>query len=271
MKRLALLLVLLWAAVPVLAQKPAVKPVWPFAQGEELVYEGEFTRALLRGVNVVDLKFMVVEGPPRQLAESAPMPATFRFTADAASKGALLKIFRQSFRQHFETTAEAATLAALLTKKEDIQNKRERRSEAVFDYKTGKLTWTEHNPLDQYAPPRVVASALEAKAFDLVSIWYHLRMQKTFTPGANFTLPVSDSGRVYQIPVRVGGRKTIKTVIGRVPAVQLTPEIFGDDKLIGGKGKLTLWLTDDARHIPVKGEISNNLGKLSITLKNAKL
>ena len=65
--------------------------------------------------------------------------------------------------------------------------------------------------------------------------------------------------------------KTIKTALGKVPVVQLAPDIFGDDKLIGGKGSLTVWLTDDARHIPVKGEISNEKGKLSLTLKSAKL
>ena len=271
MQRLAILFSVLFLALPAFAQKPA-KQTWPFAQGEELVYEGEFSRLLLRGVNVVDLRFAVVQGPVQTTGEAAP-PArsTFVFTADASSKGALLKIFKQSFRQHFETTAEASTLVALTTKKEDIQNKRERLSDAVFDYAKGKLTWTERNPKDANAPPRVVASALESKAFDLVSVWYHLRLMPTFKSGASFILPISDSGHVYQIPVRVGGRKTIKTALGRVPVVQLAPDIFGDDKLIGGKGSLTIWLTDDARHIPVKGEISNEKGKLSLTLKSAKL
>lgn len=272
MRRLALFLVVLFCFLaPARAQK-TVTPRWPFAQGEELVYQGELSKLLLRGVNVAELKFVVVEGPkPGAQTAHAEPPATFRFVADAESKGALLKLFKQYFRQHLESTVEITTLAALETKKEDIQNKRERISQTVFDYRAGKLTWTERNPRDAAAPPRVVTAPLSGTPQDLVSVWYYLRTLKSFTPGTTFELPVSDSGRIYRIPVRVGERKTMKTLLGKVPVVRLDPEIFGADRLLSGDGKLTIWLTDDARRIPVKGELSSNLGKLSITLKRAKL
>ena len=273
MKRLSLILVIfLLISAPARAQKPKETKAWPFKEGEELFYEGEFSKLLLRGVNVVDLRFVVTQGPattPTQANHKET--SSFRFTADAESKGALLRIFRQYFRQHLETTADAGNLAALTTKKEDTQNKRERVSEAAFDYRIGKVVWTERNPKDPNAPPRVVAAALDSPAYDLVSIWYHLRLRADLKPGAKFTLPVSDSGAVYQIPVRVVERKTMKTLLGKVPCIRLEPEIFGDDKLIAGKGKMSLWFTDDARHIPVKGTINNEMGKLDITLKRAKL
>lgn len=279
MKRGLLLSGLVWLAMvaPVFAQSKTVTAL-PFKVGEELVYEGEFSKLLLRGVNIVDLKFKVAAGPTtsketgKELSKDhATEPASFRFVADAESKGALLKIFRQYFRQHLESTADAATLAALLTEKQDIQNKRERYSEAVFDYRKGVLTWTEHNPQAAGTPPRVVETPLAGTAYDLVSVWYYLRTVKNLTPGTTFYLPVSDSGGVYRIAVRVGERKTMKTVLGKVMTVRLIPEIFGNDKLIGGKGSLSLWLTDDARRIPVRGEINNNLGKLTVTLKKAQL
>jgi hypothetical protein len=270
MKRVIFLLAVLLGLIvaPVWSQKPAETKTWPFKAGEELSYEGEFSKLLLRGVNILDLRFAVTEAPAQANHKSA---GSFTFTADAVSKGALLKIFRQYFRQHLETTADAGNLAALRTKKEDVQNRRERLSEAVFDYRAGKVTWTERNSQDPNAPPRVIASALESPAYDLVSIWYHLRLRTDLKPGAKFTLPVSDSGAVYQIPVRVVERKTLKTLLGRVACIRLDPEIFGDDKLIGGTGKMSLWLTDDVRHIPVKGTITNNLGKLDVTLKRANL
>lgn len=276
MKRCLLLCGVIWLALsaPIFAQNKPV-PALPFKVGEELLYEGEFSRLLLRGVNVVDLKFRVAASPPETQTqpgkENNAAPPSLRFVADVESKGALLKIFRQYFRQHLESTADAATLAALVTEKQDIQNKRERYSEALFDYRKGIVTWTEHNPQAAGNPPRVVTSPLAGAAYDLVSVWYHLRTIKTLTSGTTFFLPVSDSGGVYRIPVRVGERKTIKTVLGKVSTIRLIPEIFGDDRLIGGKGTLSLWLTDDARRIPVRGEINNNLGKLTITLKQAKL
>jgi hypothetical protein len=265
MKRLASLVVILAFALAVFAQKGGANNGLPFNVGEELVYKGELNRFL--GADVAELKFAVVAGP----AGGNLNQQTFRFTAHAESNGALVKLFRQNFRQEFDTTADATTLGALVTKKEDVQNKRERLSEALFDYKGGRLTWTERNAKDPNAPPRVVASPLDAPAYDLVSVWYHLRLRKTYATGANFVIPVSDSGRVYQITVRVGERKTMNTKLGKVRVVRLDPEVFGDDKLIGGTGKLTVWLTDDERRVPVKGEISSKLGKVTVTLKSAKL
>ena len=252
------------------AKPNAPAPPMPFQVGEELVYEGEFSRLLLRGADVVDLKFRVAAGPKLE-PENHAAPSSYRFIADAESKGAIAKIFRQYFRQHLETTADAATLAALVTEKQDIQNKRERYSEAIFDYRKGVVTWTERNPQAPQNAPRVVTSPLAGAAYDLVSVWYYLRTVKTLTPGTTLTLPVSDSGGVYRISIRIGPRKTMKTVLGKVMTVRLDPEIFGGDKLIGGNGKLALWLTDDARRVPVRGEISNSLGKLTVTLRQAKL
>ena len=49
-------LVVLTAVVnPTQAQQPARTPL-PFERGEELIYQGEFTRGLLRGVEVADLE-----------------------------------------------------------------------------------------------------------------------------------------------------------------------------------------------------------------------
>jgi hypothetical protein len=65
----------------------------------------------------------------------------------------------------------------------------------------------------------------------------------------------------------VTGAKKLKTVLGEVKTVCVEPEIFGDGKMVHGKGKVSIWLTSDPRHIPVKARINSELGTLSITLK----
>jgi hypothetical protein len=79
---------------------------------------------------------------------------------------------------------------------------------------------------------------------------------------------VSDSGQVYHIPVAVTERKKMMTVIGKVQTLKVEPEIFGEGRLLRGKGKLTLWFTDDARHIPVRAKINNEMGTLDVKLKS---
>ena len=60
----------------------------------------------------------------------------------------------------------------------------------------------------------------------------------------------------------------MKTVLGQVWTLRVEPEIFGEGRLLRGKGKMAIWFTDDARRIPVKAQISNELGRLDIKLKS---
>jgi hypothetical protein len=59
----------------------------------------------------------------------------------------------------------------------------------------------------------------------------------------------------------------MKTVLGYVQTLRLEPELFGEGRLIRGEGKVSIWLTDDARRIPVQARISSGMGTLNIKLK----
>jgi hypothetical protein len=60
----------------------------------------------------------------------------------------------------------------------------------------------------------------------------------------------------------------MKTVIGRVDALRVTAELFGPERLIENeKGEFSLWMTADARHLPVGGRIKTDYGTFDIKLK----
>ena len=101
----------------------------------------------------------------------------------------------------------------------------------------------------------------------MASVFYYLRTQP-LVPGKRFEITVSDSGRVFRIPVSVVEKKRMKTVLGQVWTVRVDPELFGEGRLIQNKGKMSIWLTDDARHIPVQARISGDMGTLNIKLKS---
>jgi hypothetical protein len=44
--------------------------------------------------------------------------------------------------------------------------------------------------------------------------------------------------------------------------------VFGEGRLIRGRGKMAIWFTDDERHVPVRAHISNEMGTLDIKLKS---
>jgi hypothetical protein len=239
----------------------------PFDPAEELVYEGEFTRALLRGINVAELRFTAnrTQASTAQ-SNNANTPASLRFTLDAVTKGLLRKLFNLNFRQHIESTVEPASFSVLQTTKLDEQGKRKRTSEAIFDKTAGKVVWTERDPNDPNREPRVVTSPATGAVQDIASAFYYLRT-RPLAPGTSFEIPISDSGQVYSIPITVSEKKTLKTIVGKVQTLKVDAEIFGEGRLLRGKGKMSIWFTDDARHIPVRAKINNEMGTLDITLK----
>lgn len=238
----------------------------PFNPPEELIYNGEFSKAILRGVDIAELKFTANRAPLPLSNTTAGTSDALQFVIDAESKGVLRKLFRIDFHQHIESTVEPQTFSVLRTTKLDEQGKRKRTSEAVFDQSAGKVVWTERDPNDPAREPRVVTNETSGTVQDIASAFYYLRTQP-LEVGRSFELLISDSGQVYHIPIAVTERKKMKTVIGEVQTLKVEPDIFGEGRLLRGKGKLTLWLTDDARHIPVRAKINNEMGTLDVTLK----
>jgi hypothetical protein len=79
---------------------------------------------------------------------------------------------------------------------------------------------------------------------------------------------VSDSGLVYNVPIVVTAREQQKTVLGNVWCFRIEPQIFGANHLIEQKGKMVIWMTDDARRIPVRAQIDTEFGKIEVKLKS---
>ena len=239
-----------------------------FEPYEESIYEAEFSRSLLRGINIATLRFTARREEAG--AASKENPRNLRFTAEAESKGLFPKLFSGlRFRQHIESTVEGKSFNVLRTVKLDEQGNRKRASEAVFDLNRQSVTWTERNLSDPTSQPRVVTSEFNGTIHDLASVFYFVRTQPLAT-GKNFELLVSDSGRVYRLPVRVGEKKMIKTVIGNVETIRVEPELFGEGRLVQGEGQLTIWFTTDARRIAVRAQIKHEMGTLDISLKSFK-
>jgi len=233
----------------------------PFAKGEELVYRAEFKRALLRGVEVGEFRFSAKSIQGKSNGASDPL----LLVADIVSKGFFTKLAGFRFHQHVESTVDPDRLRTLKTNKLDEQGKRVRISEAFFDYEKRKVTWIERDP-NQNQPPKVTSLDLIGPIQDVLSMIYFLRT-RNLEVGKSFEIPVIDSGRVFRLTVAVTERKRINTVLGRVHALRVEPAIFGENRMIRSNGKLSIWITDDSRHLPVWAEVKLNLGTVDIKLK----
>ena len=252
---------------------PRTPAAMPFAPSEELVYEGEFTRAILRGINIAELRFKAHRPAATTLVADgggqAPAPAPLVLTTDVVSKGFFSKLFGVTFKFHAESQVEPNDFYAMRTTKTDEQGKRVRTSEAVFDTEAGKVEYTERDPNNTEQAPRVITAALSGPTQDIVSAIYFLRTQP-LTPGQTFNVAISDSGRVYQVPATVvAEKKKMKSVLGKVEVVRVDVEVFGPGRPVEeGKGKMSIWVTSDERHVPVKARLSHSMGQLDLNLKS---
>lgn len=237
-----------------------------FELGEELHFEAEFSRALLRKLDVADLKFRATRTPVSAESQEA-RPYALTFSADLSSKGFFARLFNLKFRERVESTVEPVSFTVQRTTILDEQGKRVRTTESTFDRSQGKMTWTSRDPNNPAAEPRHAIADFSGQLQDVLSAIYFIRTQP-LEVGKTFEVFIGDGGRVYKIPVRVVEKKRMKTILGRIDVLRVNPELFGPERLIDEeKGEFSIWVTDDARHIPVGGRIKTDYGTFDIKLK----
>ena len=250
--------VVAFASIGVPAQpEKAAKPM-PFANGETLTYEGKISRLAI-SISIADVTFS---------ADQIPDSTNYRIRAKATSKGTLLKIFRFSFLQDYESIVDFNAQRVIKTTKHDVQKERIRDSIADFDYSEKRVTFVETDPNDANRPPRRIASKIDEPIYDLVAGIYSIRTMPLVV-GKSFDISISDSGLVYDVPVRVVKRERQKTIFGKVWCWRIEPAIFGRGRLIEQKGNMIIWLMDDDRKIPARAHLNTTYGEVDVRLKSA--
>lgn len=242
-----------------LAQQSAAK-INSYNVGENLDYEVKFSKTVFRGIGIADINFTV---------ERLTGNKNYSIKAVAKSKGTLASLFGADFNIDFQSIVDGERLHILKTVKRDEQGNRVRLSEAVFDYQSKKVIYSESDPNDVARAPRRVASPIEPDTHDLISSLFALR-RLPLAVGKTFDLQVSDSGLVYKIPVRVAARELQKSAVGKIWCFRVEPEIFGAKRLIEKEGSMILWITDDARRLPVRAQINYSIGRIEIKIKKIK-
>jgi len=240
----------------------------PFEPAEELLYEAEFSRALLRKLDIADFRLTATRVPPtvNNTATTSGLPYTLQFTGEAKSKGFFSRLFNIHFLERVISIVEPGSFTVQNTKRLDEQGSRVRSSEAVYDQPNGTVVWTERDPKNPTREPRVLSATFKGQVQDVISAIYFLRTQP-LESGRTFEIPITDAGRVYQVPVRVMEKRRLKSVLGRVEVLRLDVELFGPKGMIDTAGRFNIWMTADQRHIPVRAKIKNEFGTFDIKLK----
>jgi hypothetical protein len=255
----------------------------PFKPGEKLVYEVKFTRfPIAAKVGEVTFEYVGETEPPTGEApaepifkglnvEFQPLPTEryFQLRASAISKGILIAIFGIDVNNRYETLVNQPDFSARLHFREIQEGKKHQGQGSLFDAGAASVNHKVTDLTKPEAAPKVKTLPRQPGSLDLLSAFFFVRLQK-LKEGELLRFPVSDEGENYTFNVVVGKKEKLKTECGKLNTIRLEPKLFGPGQIFSRKGEMTMWLTADKTHVPVKLIAKTSNGTVSARLLNFK-
>jgi hypothetical protein len=106
---------------------------------------------------------------------------------------------------------------------------------------------------------------------DVLSAMYYARNINfnRYKPGDRIPFSLFLDNEVFNMYIRYLGKETIKTKYGKFNAIKFKPLLLKGTIFEGGE-KMTVWVSDDANHIPVRVESPISVGSVKVDLMGYK-
>ncbi len=148
-----------------------------------------------------------------------------------------------------------------------IEGKRHRETKVVFDRQMKKASYIERDVLKN-SVVRNSQTDIPACVHDVLGALMHMRTLKVDV-GQSAQLPISDGRKTVNVKVEAQEREEVKTKVGIFKTVRYEAYIF-DGVLFQRKAKAFVWLSDDARRLPVQFRIRMPITIGTVTLQLEK-
>jgi hypothetical protein len=234
-------------AKPAAAPKAArVAQAVPFAVGETLTYDISWSSYLTAGTATMSVK----EKKPSYGSDA------YYVVAEGRPTPLLSKLYDLYYKA--DSLLDIYTLLPQRGSIYSEEGKRHRMKVTLFDQAKRRAQYE--------VQTRTVVKkdfAIAPYSQDALGAIYVLRAIP-LKQGDTFSMPVCDGGESYKVQVTVGGVETVKTGIGDVRAWRITPVLPASQQT----RKLTIWISDDARKLPVRMQAQLAVGSFDLTLKS---
>jgi hypothetical protein len=233
----------------------------PFKAGEKLRYEVTFSK-LIFGGTVGEMQLSVAN------AEHTAKESRLALKAEITTKGFFPKLFGLKARNTYSAIVGAHDLGLYESHKliEEGSNRREQKS--VIDRDAGRVIFTDRNLADKNAEANTKEASSPSWVQDMVSAIYFVRT-RSLNLGEIITVPITDAGQVYDIEAVVEAREEVKASAGKFNAIRLNAKVF-DGRFIRRSGEMLMWISDDARRLPVRVRIKTSGATINVDLKSAR-
>jgi hypothetical protein len=178
-------------------------------------------------------------------------------TADSTGVVALLFRVQDRFNSFFD----AQTLCSNKIVKHTEEGSHARETTITFDYKRGKAVLEEKNlKTGQF---KRTENEIPGCVTDILSgILYVASLP--LQPDSTYSFPLNDGGKTVTIRAHVEGKEQIKTPAGTFQTIRVGPE--GDYSALKNRGRILIWYSDDARHLPIQVQARMFWGTLMVYL-----
>jgi len=147
---------------------------------------------------------------------------------------------------------------------EGYEGKKHFSTKVNYDHASNKASYLERD-LIRNAVIRSSEVEIPACAADISGSLYKLRTLK-LEPGQSAQLPMSDGKKSAMVRVEAQDREEITTKAGTFKTIRYESFVF-NNVLYKRNARLFVWLTDDARHLPVQIRVRMSFPIGSITLQ----
>jgi hypothetical protein len=130
--------------------------------------------------------------------------------------------------------------------------------EIIFDHDKKKAQYIDHIGKGK------VEVAIKENTYDIYSSFYYVRTLP-LEVGKSVYVSILDNNELWDVEVQVLKKEKMKTIFGEVTTILIKP-LIKSEGIFERKGEIFIWLTDDARRIPVKMKTKVMIGSVTATL-----
>jgi hypothetical protein len=229
---------------PAASLPPQIKAFQP---GEKLTYVANWSDTVKIGTAVMEVK-------AERLGDGREV---LRLISTSRTEGATGKFY--PLGENVQSVFDPVTMQSLSFSVRETQGKKLRSRDVDFDHEHKTATVRkDEDPVKTFPIPDQVQ--------DNLSSIYYLRTREDFTVGKTIKFETFDSDKSWPIEVQVMGREKVKTPAGEFDTIK----VKAFKGFLMSEGEVNIWLTDDARKIPVLIKSKVKVGSITFTLTELK-
>lgn len=234
-------------AIPAGPTAQTDRPV-PFKVGETLTFDVSWTSFVTAGTATLAVKERRAMGAGR---------SAYYLVAEGVPTSMLSKLYQLYYKA--ESLLDTRTLLPVMATVYSDEGGRTRHKTTTFKG-NGTAQYQIKTASTATSTVRVATTAQ-----DPLGAIYVLRALP-LKAGLSLPIPMTDSGKAYTMRVKVIGRENVKSALGTLPAWKVAITVTDAAGKTADDGNLTVWISDDARKLPLKFMAGLAVGSFQLTL-----